>query len=220
MKIILAGSTGFVGQEVLKQCCESPQIDSIVVLSRRPLPQALDHAKVNTIIINDFTSYSQETINVIADADGCIWTLGGSSSSPNVEIDFPMAFTQAMTRSWSQRLKPFRYVHCSGILAEKDQTKRLYFLQEGRRAKGQAEADLMNFAVNSHQRDLWQTCVMRPSMVLPIQPNALQRISSFIIGGIMVDDLARAAVDLTVNGNSKQILEHEDLILLGKNVQQ
>lgn len=86
--------------------------------------------------------------------------------------------------------------------------------------QGQAEADLMNFAVNSHQRDLWQTCVMRPSMVLPIQPNALQRISSFIIGGIMVDDLARAAVDLTVNGNSKQILEHEDLILLGKNVQQ
>lgn len=30
---------------------------------------------------------------------------------------------------------PFRYMHVSGILAEKDQEKPLWFLQEGRRVK-------------------------------------------------------------------------------------
>jgi len=40
-----------------------------------------------------------------------------------------------MTEGWSTRNKPFNYIHCSGVLAEKDQTKSLWFLQEGRRAK-------------------------------------------------------------------------------------
>jgi hypothetical protein len=30
---------------------------------------------------------------------------------------------------------PFRYMHVSGVLAEKDQEKPLWFLQEGRRTK-------------------------------------------------------------------------------------
>lgn len=66
-------------------------------------------------------------------ASNCNRCLGGMKAE--LEISFPAAFTKAMTQSWTARNKPFRYVHCSGILAEKDQTKTLWFMQEDRRAK-------------------------------------------------------------------------------------
>lgn len=74
MKIILTGSTGFAGSEVLTQCIESPTITSIIVLSRRPLKNSQKHDKVNTIIMSDFRSYSPEMIQIIANADACIWS--------------------------------------------------------------------------------------------------------------------------------------------------
>lgn len=65
-----------------------------------------------------------------ADDDRC---LGGREAA--VEIDYPMTFTQTMLGQQGACSRNFNYVHCSGVLAEKDQTKPLWFLQEGRRAK-------------------------------------------------------------------------------------
>lgn len=54
-----------------------------------------------------------------------------------IETVYPRAFVEAIMQSaaWKDRTVPMRYVHCSGVLAERDQSKRLWFLQEGRRAK-------------------------------------------------------------------------------------
>jgi len=73
MKIILTGSTGFAGSEVLAQCIASTSITSIIVLSRRPLKDSQKHDKVNNIIMADFKAYSPEVIKEISDADACIW---------------------------------------------------------------------------------------------------------------------------------------------------
>lgn len=73
MKIILTGSTGFAGSEVLAQCIESTSITSIIVLSRRPLKDSQKHDKINHIIIADFKTYSPEVTKATSDADACIW---------------------------------------------------------------------------------------------------------------------------------------------------
>ena len=73
MKIVLAGSTGFAGSEILEQCCQSPDIDSIVVLTRRPLATSIREEKVTNIVMKNFTKYSDDTTKAIADADACIW---------------------------------------------------------------------------------------------------------------------------------------------------
>lgn len=75
MKLILTGATGFLGSEVLDQCCQSDEIDSIVVLSRRPLQQAQLHAKVQVVIVGDFTSYSTDVTEAISGASACIWSV-------------------------------------------------------------------------------------------------------------------------------------------------
>lgn len=73
MRVILTGSTGWVGGEVLDQCLANPEITSIITFTRRALPKAEEHPKLKTVIVEDFMKYSEEMLNELRDADGCIW---------------------------------------------------------------------------------------------------------------------------------------------------
>lgn len=73
MKLVLTGSTGFVGSEVLEQCQQHPDIESLVVLTRRPLDQNRPNSKTRNLIVEDFKQYSDEVSEAINDADACIW---------------------------------------------------------------------------------------------------------------------------------------------------
>ena len=74
MKIILAGATGFVGREVLAQCRYNPSITSIVVLTRRPLPQEInDDPKVTSVVMHNFLEYSNDAKAKIEGATAAIW---------------------------------------------------------------------------------------------------------------------------------------------------
>lgn len=77
MKIVLTGSTGFAGSHILIQCCTTPSITSIIVLSRRALAASSlaqpDGDKISNIIVKDFTAYEDDVVREIEDADACIW---------------------------------------------------------------------------------------------------------------------------------------------------
>lgn len=76
MKIILTGSTGFIGHEVLDQCLHHPSITQIVALSRRDLPSEItrEHAsKLKVVIVDDWLSYSDKVLNDLKGAEACIW---------------------------------------------------------------------------------------------------------------------------------------------------
>lgn len=73
MKVILTGSTGFVGGEVLNECLRNPAVTSIVALSRRDLPQAATNPKLNVVIVTDFKVYSDAVLEQLRGADACIW---------------------------------------------------------------------------------------------------------------------------------------------------
>jgi nucleoside-diphosphate-sugar epimerase len=74
MKVILTGVTGFIGSEVLAQCREDPKITSIIALTRRPLPESITKdPKIEEIIMEDFTVYSEEVVEKMESADACIW---------------------------------------------------------------------------------------------------------------------------------------------------
>ena len=74
MKIILSGSTGFVGQEVLHQCISKHSITDIIVLVRRRLPESsTKDRRVKVILMTDFTSYPEHVLQDLAGAEACIW---------------------------------------------------------------------------------------------------------------------------------------------------
>jgi hypothetical protein len=88
MKLIVAGATGFVGTEVVRQALHNPAVTSVVALARKPLlpptnagPSA-DTSKLQAIVLEDWTSpYPGFVSEHIKGADACIWSV-------NPELNF------------------------------------------------------------------------------------------------------------------------------------
>ncbi|KAJ7478701.1 hypothetical protein B0H11DRAFT_1864441 [Mycena galericulata] len=220
MKIILAGTTGFIGSEVLAQCSRDPSINFIIVLSRRPLPDALavDPSKVRVIVMKDFKVYPEEVVKQMKDADACIWSMGppGAQAIPEIEIDYPLAFARALAPTLTSRETPFRYMHTSGALAERDQSKSLPFLQQLRHIKGMAQNRLLEFAQQEVNQGRWETYIVEPAMVLPKEGDVLRRLWGFLVGSVKVEELAAVMIDVVSNGNKDKILQNAQIVEKGR----
>lgn len=79
MKLIVAGSTGFVATEVIRQALSHPAVTSIVALARRETPMSLPTSsstkaeKLKPVVCNDFGNYPESVKRELAGADACIW---------------------------------------------------------------------------------------------------------------------------------------------------
>lgn len=79
MKLIVAGSTGYVGTEVVRQALSIPAVTSVLALARRatPIPQnlgpAADTSKLKSVVCEDLGSYSESVKDDLSGADACIW---------------------------------------------------------------------------------------------------------------------------------------------------
>jgi nucleoside-diphosphate-sugar epimerase len=88
MKIIVAGSTGFVATEVIRQALSNPAITSIAALGRRatPVPKNAgpdaDPAKLKSVVCDNFESYTESVKKDLAGADACIWYSTLFAASP------------------------------------------------------------------------------------------------------------------------------------------
>lgn len=79
MKLIIAGSTGFVATELIRQALAHPKVTSIIALGRRDVSLSTDaksdfhKAKLKSVICRDFEVYSEDVKAEMAGADACIW---------------------------------------------------------------------------------------------------------------------------------------------------
>ncbi|TKA76336.1 hypothetical protein B0A49_02693 [Cryomyces minteri] len=219
MKVILTGSTGFIGAEVLQQCLRSPSITSIIAISRRTLPATLTagSAKLKVVVLDDFLSYPDAVLHELDGASACVWSLGSARFSDHatfrrMTVDYATAAAKAFSTLPSAST-PFRFVFLSGVLAERNQDKSLWFLGDGRRIKGQAENELLHIA-DEHPDGL-QAFVARPAAVLAKEggwKGALLGLGP----SIPVDELAAAMIGVAMTGCEKRILENTELALKGR----
>lgn len=79
MKLIVAGSTGFVGTELIRQALSHPEVTSVIALGRREIavpenigPNA-DATKFKCVVCADFEDYPESVKQKLAGADACIW---------------------------------------------------------------------------------------------------------------------------------------------------
>jgi uncharacterized protein YbjT (DUF2867 family) len=74
MKLIVAGATGLVATEVIRQSLKVPEITSVIALARKPLQiEGISSPKLKTVIIKDYGTYPDEVKAEFAGADACIW---------------------------------------------------------------------------------------------------------------------------------------------------
>jgi uncharacterized protein YbjT (DUF2867 family) len=81
VRVILFGSTGMVGQGVLRECLANPHVTEVTAVLRTATGQ--HHPKLREVVHRNFEDFS--TLRV--DADACFWCLGVTSNGMN-EADY------------------------------------------------------------------------------------------------------------------------------------
>ena len=76
MKLIVAGATGLVGTEIIRQCLQNSEITQVIALARKPvyIEDGIDPtSKLKSVVIRDYGEYSADVKAEFAGADACIW---------------------------------------------------------------------------------------------------------------------------------------------------
>lgn len=223
MKVVLSGSTGFIGGEVLTQCLNHPSITSVLVLTRRDPGDLAENPKVKVIIVKDFTSYDEVTINELESADAAIWCMGTFHGDERVDIDYPLTFIKTI-KTRPPGATHFRYVQLGGAFTEPppeegQQERSLWFYANGRRVRGAAEARVLESAEDGSQSG-FTVYVVKPGAVLPKDGATFQKC---ILGdslSIRINELAATMVDLAVQGNEQKVFHNQEIIKYGRKLQE
>ncbi|KAE9380848.1 hypothetical protein N431DRAFT_324807 [Stipitochalara longipes BDJ] len=219
MKIVITGSTGWVGNAVLKKCLSTPSITSVISISRRD--PAIKDDKLTTILHDDFSNYQNAIIEEMKTADACIYCLGTNIPVKPVELNRKINFDYALAtaHAFAEATKnkpPTRFVYLSGALPEKDPNKHLWILEDNRKMRGELENALLKLDQETGSTGMG-VYIARPGFVQP--PGA--KIRTWIIGtianAILQDDLAIAMTQLALKGSSGPLVENVELKSIAEN---
>ncbi|HET9225826.1 MAG TPA: NAD(P)H-binding protein [Thermoanaerobaculia bacterium] len=150
MKVLLFGGTGTAGGSVLRVCLDSPDVEEVRAVVRRPL--SLPDDKLRVLVHGDYLDYSavEESFSGV---DACFWCLGISVNQVSGEEEYRRIthdFAMAAARTF-QRQSPGGVFHfVSGQGARVD--SRMMWA----RVKAETERDLL---------DLLQAVCWRPGFI-------------------------------------------------------
>jgi hypothetical protein len=65
---------------------------------------------------------------------------------------------------------------------------------------------------NANER--FETYIMRPALIVPMEPSLGMSVASALVGSIKVDVLAKAMIELALNGHKEQTFENADITKL------
>lgn len=153
MKVIITGSSGMLGQAVLKESLLDPRIEKILLVQRSPSGE--DHAKVEEVILKDFFDVHKIS-EKLKGYDNCFFCAGISSNAMSEEEY--RRITHDMTLKFAEELLKrnpgisFTYISAYGADAI---SKTMWA-----KIKGQTENDLIKLGF-SH------THIFRPAYTHP-----------------------------------------------------
>lgn len=75
MKLIITGASGYVGSEIIRQCLQSPQVTSVVAVSRKPIPapDSSVSARLKSVVVENYGNYTEDVKTAFEGASACIW---------------------------------------------------------------------------------------------------------------------------------------------------
>ncbi|MFC5528714.1 NAD-dependent epimerase/dehydratase family protein [Cohnella yongneupensis] len=138
IRAIVTGATGMVGEGVLHECLQHPEVEQVLVLTRRPC--GVSHPKLKEVVHGDFHDLSAIEDQLVG-YNACYFCLGVSSIGMKEEqyrkvtYDLTMHVAQTLSRLNSDMV--FCYVTGAGTDST-EQGKRMWA-----RVKGKTENDLL-----------------------------------------------------------------------------
>ncbi|KAK0665315.1 hypothetical protein QBC41DRAFT_328100 [Cercophora samala] len=234
MKLIIAGSTGFVATELIRQSLSNPLITSLIALGRKPspppnpstlLPNA-DLSKLKSVVLDDFdcADYPDNVKSDLANADACIWTI---AITPPQLTTVPWETTVRVCRDYAvngvriisslTEKRPFRFVYISGTNAVRDPARKPLLLGEYCVLRGEAENKIIEFGRASGGRV--EVAVAKPGIISgpTKETGVLAKVFFGVIGigKVRVGQVAGALLEGVTGGFETETYENGDLVRVG-----
>jgi uncharacterized protein YbjT (DUF2867 family) len=138
MKVILFGTTGMVGQGVLRECLLDPEVESVLTIGRSATAQ--QHEKLHEIVLNDLAELSSVE-GRLSGYDACFFCLGvsavGMSEDDYRRVTYDLTLSVARTLI---KLNPaVTFIYVSGAGTDSTEHGRMMWA----RVKGKTENALL-----------------------------------------------------------------------------
>ena len=220
LRVIITGATGMVGEGVLYQCLNHPEVETVLVITRHSC--GYTHPKLTEIIHPDFLDISTLS-DRISGYNACYFCLGVTSLGKNEDEYTRLTYTLTLNFAATlAKLNPqMTFCYVSGAGTDSSGKGRTMWA----RVKGKTENDLTRLPFKKVYN-------FRPAGIkpfLPLRPSQtfyrtykyiawLFPVMEVISPNFVVNlkDLANAMINVSLTGYSKNILEVKEIKILAK----
>src|SRR5580704_10025331 len=213
-RLVIVGATGMVGGYALRYALEHPAVKSATAIVRRKLD--FSHPKLNEVVHRDFADCSA-LAEALSAQDGTVFCLGAYTGTvPDAELrTITVGYTIEFARVLRSSSPGAAFSFLSGNGADPTGRSRIPFA----RYKGEAENALLAAGFPC-------VYIFRPAYIYPVEPRKEPNFSYRLLRAIYpafqllfpnqvirADDLARAMVDVAVQGTERggRVLENRDI---------
>jgi uncharacterized protein YbjT (DUF2867 family) len=216
MKVILFGATGMIGQGVLRECLESPDVQLVLTIGRSAIGSG--HKNFREIVRQNLFDYSDIADDLIG-FDACFFCLGVSSAGMKEEDYERVTYgiTLAAATTLAQLNPHMTFIYVSGMGTDSTEQGRIMWA----RVKGKTENALLRLPFKA-------VYLFRPAFIQPLHGiksrttiyrmmYALSAPLFPVLNAIFpyylttTEKIGRAMINVSMRGYPKQILEARDI---------
>ncbi|HSC54919.1 MAG TPA: NAD-dependent epimerase/dehydratase family protein [Phnomibacter sp.] len=211
MKVIITGTTGMIGEGVLIECLNNPEITEVLSVSRKPTGKT--HPKLKEYIISNFLSINEDD-EKLNGYDACFYCAG--VSAVGMKEEEYRRITYDTTLHFAKALHPnpnMSFVYVSGGGTDSSEKGRMMWA----RVKGKTENDLaklpfkqaFGFRIGFVKPAAGQQFVLSYykyfSWLFPIVKTLLPNIHS------TMKEVAQAMIYFSKNGYNRNVIYVKDI---------
>jgi uncharacterized protein YbjT (DUF2867 family) len=217
VRAIITGATGMMGEGVLHECLQHPDVESVLVINRKPC--GVSHPKLKEIIHGDFFDLTAIE-SQLSGYNACFFCLGVSSLGMKEPEYKRISYTLTMNvaETLSRRNAGMTFCYVSGAGTDSTEKGRMMWAT----VKGKTENDLAKLPFKT-------AYAFRPPFMLPtkglkntlpyykyvtwLYPVARPLFPNYFI---TLKELGLAMINIVIFGSDKKVLEANDITALAK----
>jgi len=209
MNVMITGATGMVGEGVLLECLENPQVEKVLIVSRKHYD--LEHAKLRELLMPDFArpeAYAEQ----LKGYDACFYCAGISSVGVKEDVFTHITYdtTLAFARKLSELNPGMVFNFVSGNRTDSSEKGKVMWA----RVKGRTENALMRLPFKGQYN--FRPAIMKATKG-QVNVKTLYKILAPLIAPffpqktLSLQQVGRAMINVVLKGYSGQILEVDDI---------
>ncbi|MGZ3904582.1 MAG: NAD-dependent epimerase/dehydratase family protein [Bacteroidia bacterium] len=216
VRAIVTGATGMVGEGVMHECLQSPEVDQVLVINRKSV--GIQHPKLKEILHADFSDFSSME-NQMQGYNSAFMCMGITSLGASEELytkithDYTLALAKSMVK-----VNPEAVIcYVSGKGTKQEPSKNMWI-----RVKGRTEKDLQDLCKNAY--------MFRPGYIKPMKgmknTYTMYKVVDWFMFPLMrliapgaactLKEIGRAMIYCAIKGYQKKNLEVKDIEIAAK----